>query len=193
MKNKNLSKLFIFLIGIFCLALFIPAGCVKYHAKIGVLSKTPPTEWKIRSDLPEVHTQDSYYLNPDYDPDYIPEYNEEGELIGPENEEYLFCGLEYPREVIVVIDSQEKLEERYEKYPAFDFTKKMFIIYYFSTTNEKYKRTIRKVELNNGELTIYWKEKSLSRKNDAHMPVTTAFTVLMDKVEFETVKFQRVR
>ena len=179
-----------FLAGILVFALAFSAGCVKYHAKIWYPSVY---EWNIRSDLPEVHIQGTYYLNPDYDPDYIPEYNEEGELIGPPNEKYLYYGSEYPREVIVVIDSQEKLEERYEKYPEFDFNKQMFIIYYFSTTNEKYTRTIKNVELNNGELTIYWKEKSLSRKNDTHEPVTTAFTVLMDKVEFETVKFQRVR
>ncbi|MBQ9481829.1 MAG: hypothetical protein IJU84_06675 [Clostridia bacterium] len=187
---KKLTTMF--LVCVLSLALFIPAGCVKYHAKIWYPSIY---EWKIRSDLPEVHTQDSYYLNPDYDPDYIPEYNEEGELIGPENEEYLFCGLEYPREVIVVIDSQEKLEARYEKYPEFDFNKQMFIVYYFTTVNNNRIRAIKEVELKNGELTIYWTERKPwpNNKKDAHMPVTTAFTVLMDKVEFETVKFQRVR
>ena len=178
------------LTGVFCLALFIPAGCGKYHAKIWYPSIY---EWKIRSDLPEVHTQYTCYPNPDYDPNYIPEYNEDDELIGPPNEKYLFCGSEYPREVIIVIDSQEKLEARYEKYPEFDFNKQMFIIYYFSTPNKNYIKSIKNVELNNGELTIYWKEKSLSRKKDAHEPVTATFTVLMDKVEFETVKFQKVR
>ena len=183
-----------FLAGILFFALAFSTGCVKYHAKIGGLSKIPPTDWKLRDDLPEVHTQDTCYPNPDYDPNYKTQYNENGEVVGKNYDEYLYCGLEYPREVIVVIDSQEKLEARYEKYPEYDFSKHMFITYYFTATNDN-RRTVTDVELENGELTIYWKERrrisSCGRKN-ARMPFTTSFTVWMDKVEFETIKFKEV-
>ena len=168
---------------------FSLVSCVKYHARI--LNDTEFESNKETVDKNrDIHTRGSYYPNPDYDPDYVPEYDENGKEIGEGNEEYLYCGEEYPKDIVVVIDTEEELEKRFAKFPKVDITKQMVIIYYYTAYSGTYRtKKIKKVELSDGKLTIFWKESS-SKYNDSRIPFTSSFVILIDKVEYDTIKIK---
>ncbi len=95
----------------------------------------------------------------------------------------------YSRELIIVIDSQEKLTNTFNKFDKVDFSKEIIIIRGITTpAHPKYK--IKFVELKNKELQIKFKIISKKRNPpDASLPLTKWMVVRMDAVEFDKVSF----
>ena len=95
----------------------------------------------------------------------------------------------YSRELIIVIDSQEKLTNTFNKFDKVDFSKEIIIIRGITTpAHPKYK--IKFVELKNKELKIKFKIISKKRNPpDASLPLTKWMVVRMDAVEFDKVSF----
>lgn len=95
----------------------------------------------------------------------------------------------YSRELIIVIDSQEKLNNTFNKFDKVDFSKEIIIMDGF-TTLAHLKCKIKSVELNNKELQIKFKIISKKRNPpDASFPLTKWIVVRMDAVEFDKVSF----
>ena len=171
---------------VFCLALFIPAGCEVPDTKIYKFY-----EFDVSENISDIHTRGSCRLNPDY----VPVYDSEGnEIEDPDNLQYINYGDDYPRDVIFTVCTQEEFDYTFREFPEVNLEKQMIILYYYTTTYYNFEKIVTKIELINGDLTVYYKEKEpWSSKKASTMPATMYFAIVINKVEFNTIKVLKTR
>ena len=105
-----------------------------------------------------------------------------------------------PESRIKVITTQEELEEAFSVFPEIDFEKEMIVVCFCLSEGHSFKweRELRGISLDeNNNLSIQVIEKYKETGNTSLPPApddcTTWFLVKMDKIEFGSVKYTRIR
>lgn len=94
-----------------------------------------------------------------------------------------------PEELIFIITDKDEFEKIFVKYDlTVDFEKEIVILYIFPDIYPGRDYYLKKIDLNEQSLDIYFKLQKIKGK-DATMPYQRCFMVKLDKVEFKEVNF----
>ena len=146
MKNKFKR----FLLSIFFLVLvFILVGCdfdkIKYNVKI-------MNEYNIKEEFLMTHkTKNAYYKD-------------------LTTGEYIVENKGLPEEYEILIRTEEEFEKIFNGKSNIDFNKEVLVVYVYTSIYDKDK-TLKDVEIDEGELSIEFKNKNKYNVGDASMPL----------------------
>ena len=152
---------------IFCLLIVILASCNKnknYHATF---------------------VRDGYA----FDDEYIFSHNTYGAC----SDETTYLDENIPKEIYVIIDNDQKLNEVFNSFPSVDFEKEMILLYAFTTTNNT-NYYIDSVNYHSSILEInYGQKKQYGRKKPNALPPYTRWLIVkMDIIEVEDLQFNYI-
>ena len=151
---------------------------LRYRAKMYSFSK----EWIDPAFLDANRVKGANYKNPDYD---------ENEAWTEENPKY-YRDNTAPETRTYIITDEDTFRSIYaEGSLDVDFEKEMVLLHLFSSGYPGRECKLKKLELKNDELTIYYKTESNGDKKDHSLPKVRCLTVKMKKLDVSTVIFIR--
>ena len=164
----------LFLLGaVLIISLFALVGCSgKYNAVL----YSHAEKWVSEEFLKENRVR-AYYHNEDY---------VEDESDWKDRDIY---EADAPGELIFIITDKDEFEKIFVKYDStVDFEKEIVILYIFPDVYPGRDYYLKKIDLNEQSLDIYFKLEKRNVK-DATMPYQRCFMLKLKKVEFEEVNF----
>ena len=171
---------------VICLCFF--GGCAKklpYNGKVLVTELLPQ---RLMAPKDYWFTEEFWLDNMISGVDYLNEnYDRNDEMSS-----YFLYFDDLPEYRIRLVATQEEYDKIFIKPLKIDFSTEMIIIYIYSEL-DVYKRTIKDIKLENGQLEIGYRSKSLSKgcsfRNRLTPPQSSFLVIKMDKVECDIISF----
>ena len=173
---KRILKTVALILAVICVCLAFSACGVKYNAQV-----VSPCEFTSEF-LQESITYGAWRENEDYDPE-------------DETSKYGWYDEDSPKTRVYTVREQDEADKVFLQVPETDFNRQMFVIYCWTETNVRkvVLKTVKKDKNGDLKITFTLKKKGGWWTADATMPQRRILVIQMDKVDFTSAQFTKIK